>query len=628
LTDSENRIVELERQILIHKRAYYDGEPLISDAEYDALEDKLRALDPENPVLFMVGTPEGGKVQHKPPMLSCQKASDVAEVVKWAENKPLYAGYKIDGLSLSLIYENGKLVQAATRGNGQYGDDVTISVMKIEAIPKTIPQKSRINVRGELFMRLSEFERINSQVSEEEGYSSPRNLAVGTLKQKDPTFLEQRKLDFRPFDVLGLKSSLTTEESSIILEKWGFVPADFKLIKKPNFRSIESLFNNVKNKRDTDLDFEIDGIVFKYNNAIDRENAGQTEHHPKWQIALKFESKGDTTKVLGITWQVGRTGALTPVAELEPVDVAGATIKRATLHNADFLVDLDVAINDTVSVVRSGDVIPRILEVVEKGPNSAKLPVTCPSCGHSLKREGVNIVCTSKVCPERDIQSILHWIRITDIKGLGIESVRKLYELGLVKHYANLYDSKLTEEQLIEILGKNGEKIKANIEATRKIPFHIFLSGLGVSTLGRRMGKLLSENFSSLKELQNASISRLCQIEGISEVTARYIIAGVNDSSLVKRLLANDVKIIYPKKKTKSGIPPTKARMYVTGKIEGMTKAEVKKFVKSKGYEWSESISSNLNLLVLGEKAGGSKVAKAKKLGIEMMTWNEFISTL
>ncbi|MGD2072423.1 MAG: hypothetical protein PVG65_02925, partial [Candidatus Thorarchaeota archaeon] len=339
MTDSDEKIAELERRILLHKRAYYDGEPLISDAEYDALEDELRELNPENPVLFMIGTPEGGKVQHDPPMLSCQKASDVADVAKWADSMQLYAGYKIDGLSLSLIYDDGKLIQAATRGNGQSGDDVTISVMKIGAIPKTIPEKKRINVRGELYMRLSEFERINNQVPDDEKYSSPRNLAVGTLKQKDPAFLEQRQLDFRPFDVLGLDSSLTTEQTSAILGDWGFEPADFKLINKPDSNSIVKFFKEIEAKRESELDFEIDGIVFKYNDPVDRANAGQTEHHPKWQIALKFQSRGDTTKVLGITWQVGRTGILTPVAELEPVELAGATIQRATLHNADFLLD-------------------------------------------------------------------------------------------------------------------------------------------------------------------------------------------------------------------------------------------------------------------------------------------------
>ena len=244
------RIQELEQQILLHKRRYYDGEPIISDAEYDALEEQLRKLDPDNPVLFIVGTPEGGKVTHEIPMRSCQKASDVAEVVKWARNRPLYAGYKLDGLSLSLIYENGRLKQAATRGNGLSGDDVTISVMNVDAIPKTISYTEKVNIRGEIFMPLSEFKRINSELEDEERYSSPRNLAVGTLRQKEPALLKDRRLDFRPFDVLGLDTNLTTEQSADILREWGLILLISRqsrtLRRKRSASSSKTLRTNVK----------------------------------------------------------------------------------------------------------------------------------------------------------------------------------------------------------------------------------------------------------------------------------------------------------------------------------------------------------------------------------------------
>jgi DNA ligase (NAD+) len=622
------RIQELEQQILLHKRRYYDGEPIISDAEYDALEEELRKLDPDNPVLFIVGTPEGGKVTHEIPMLSCQKASDVAEVVKWAKNKPLYAGYKLDGLSLSLVYENGRLKQAATRGNGLSGDDVTISVMNVDAIPKTIPYSEKVNIRGEIFMPLSEFERINNELEDEEKYSSPRNLAVGTLRQKEPALLKERRLDFRPFDVLGLDTNLTTEQISDILREWGFNPADFKAIPHHTKKEISEFFQGIAYKRETELDFEIDGIVFKYDSPKDRAEAGETEHHPKWQIALKFESKGEATKVLGITWQVGRTGALTPVAELEPVEVAGATISRATLHNADFLLAMDVAVGDTVALVRSGDVIPRIISIEEKGPRSASLPDVCPSCNAHLKRIGVNLVCTSENCPDRDHQIIMHWVYSVDIKGLGPESVRKLYDEGLVKEPADLYDSSLTEEKLVELLGSNGEKIKARIEDSRRIAFNVFIAALGIPTVGWRMGKVLASNFESFDELRKATVSQLIQLEGISDVTARNIIAGINEPT-PKLIIDKGVEIVYTTTDTTTPgeiAEGSKGRIYVTGKIEGMTKDEVRKYVESKGYEWSTSISSNLTLLVLGEKPGGSKIEKAEKLGIEMLNWDEFSS--
>ena len=621
------RIRELEQQILLHKRRYYDGEPIISDAEYDALEHELRKLDPENPVLFIVGTPEGGKVRHDVPMLSCQKASDVAEVVRWANGKPLYAGYKMDGLSLSLIYEDGKLKRAATRGNGVSGDDVTISVMNITSIPKLIPNKTRVNVRGELFMPLSEFKRINSELEEGEKYTSPRNLAVGTVRQKEPALLMERKLGFRPFDVLGLDETLTTKQNADILREWGFEPADFKEIPKPTAKEIDEFFQDIASKRETKLDFEIDGIVFKYDRAADRANAGETEHHPKWQIALKFESRGEATEVLGITWQVGRTGALTPVAELKPVEVAGAMISRATLHNADFLMAMDVAVGDIVDLVRSGDVIPRIIDIEKKGPNSATLPAVCPSCNEPLRKDGVNLVCVSDSCPDRDHQTIMHWVRVVDIKGLGPESVRKLYDEGLVKEPSDLYDSNLTEEKLVEVLGSNGQKVKERIETTRQMPFHVFLSALGIPTLGWKMGKVLAQRYSSFEDLQKATVNQLCHLEGISEITARHIVRGVNETTAT-HILSKGIELVFGGKPAQPDLAAggSKGRIYVTGKIEGMTKADVQSYVEAKGYEWSSSITSNLTLLVIGDKPGGSKVAKAEKLGIEMLTWGEFES--
>ncbi|MFX1507459.1 MAG: NAD-dependent DNA ligase LigA, partial [Promethearchaeota archaeon] len=491
-------IKKLANQILYHKKKYYDGEPEISDEAYDALEERLRQIDPNNPVLHIVGSPEGGKITHNSPMLSCQKATTIDEVLKWSKGLDLYIGYKIDGFSLSLIYENGRLVQAATRGNGIMGDDATIPIMKIASIPKVIKVNEKINIRGELFMRISEFNRIIKAEGVE--YSSPRNLAVGTLKQKDLTLLEKRTLDFQAFELLEYEENASLEEYNELLHSWGFNTADFKLLNTPTRNDIESLFQQVQKRRDS-LDFEIDGLIFKYNDAVQRESAGRTEHHPKWMIALKFASQGDISIVRDITWQVGRTGVLTPVAELDPVEVMGAVIKRATLHNAEFLETLDVAKDDTVMVIRSGDVIPKITEVVDKGVNEASFPSICPSCGSTLIRDGVNLVCTGSPCRDRDIQAIRHWIRVTDIEGLGPKNVAKLYDLGLIRHFPDLYDEKLTEGVLVKHLGKNGSKIFRSIKEKRHLPFHIFLSGLGIESLGRGMAKTLVNHFKTLKEL-------------------------------------------------------------------------------------------------------------------------------
>ena len=644
VTNSKRSEIEkLTHQILHHKKRYYDGEPEISDEAYDALEDRLRQLDPENPILHIVGSPEGGKVTHDSPMLSCQKATTTDEVMKWSKGLDVYVGYKIDGFSLSLIYENGWLVQAATRGNGIMGDDATIPVMKIISIPKRIDITNRINVRGELFMRISEFNRIREAEGIE--YSSPRNLAVGTLKQKDLSLLEKRTLEFYAFELLGVEENAPLEKHGDLFDSWGFNSADFKLLKAPTTDEIEILFQNTQKERDS-LDFEIDGLVFKYNDAVQRESAGRTEHHPKWMIALKFPSQGDISTIQEITWQVGRTGVLTPVAELDPVEVMGAVIRRATLHNAEFLEGLNVAKGDTVMVIRSGDVIPKITEIVDKGENEPSLPAICPSCGTELIRDGVNLVCTGTPCRERDIQAVRHWIRVTDIEGLGPKNVAKLYDLGLIRHFADLYDKKLTEGVLVNHLGKNGSKIFLSIQEKKHLPFHIFLAGLGIESLGIGMAKTLAKHFKTIVDLKKASINQLILLEGISDLTANYIHSGLQDPNLGDRVLSKGVKIIYKEKEksftkqrrtggldqfitvgdvaqTASESQETMKTIYVTGKIPRMTKREVENFIAQHGYEWA-SLSKKLDLLVLGEKPGVAKVGKAKKFGLTIKTWDEF----
>ena len=616
----------LENLILFHKRRYYDGEPEISDSEYDSLEDRLREIDPNNPVLFIVGAPAGGNVRHDPPMLSCQKAKSDEKIVSWAENRELMMGYKTDGISLKLVFNNSKLVQAATRGSGILGDDVTLNVLKIDSIPKSIPYKEDIEIRGELYMKISEFNRINESLSEEDKYSNPRNLAAGTIKQKDAKMMEERSLNFMAFDLLRWKEDATIEEKVSTLKSWGFETADFLKIPNPSLEIVSKHFKTVENKRDS-LDFEIDGVVFKYNLALDRESAGVTEHHPKWQIALKFESKGKSTKLLDITWQVGRTSVLTPVAELEPVEVSGAVISRATLHNADFLINLDAQPGDYVYVERSGEVIPKIIKVTSKNSSGKlKLPSQCPSCGAKTEHSGVNLVCTGDSCRDREIQQISSWIRKTGIDGIGGKSLEKLFDTGLVTHYSDLYA--LTEEQLIELLGQNGSKIYTSIQQTKEMPFRVFLAGLGIDSLGRTMGKRLELSFSSLDELVEASIEKLSEVEGISGITANNIQKGIRETERYSNLFKNGLKIIYPEKKItdQQQKETKKMKIYVTGKVEGYTKTQLKELIEAKGIEFGNGVTKTTDYLVIAEKPGEKRQEQARDFGVAMIGWDEFKS--
>jgi len=643
----KGEIVKLAEQILYHKKKYYDGEPEISDEAYDALENRLRELNPDNPVLFIVGTPKGGKITHDSPMLSCQKAIDIDDVLRWSNGNSISIDYKIDGLSLSLTYLNGRFVQATTRGNGLAGDDSTIQVMKIKSIPKEIPISERINIRGELFMPISEFNRVNKE--EPTDYNSPRNLAVGTLKQKNLKLLDNRKLEFCAFELIGYRDNSDLMAKQNILREWGFLTAYLTTIESPTFENITQIFKEVESRR-AKLDFEIDGLILKYNEAKVRDLTGSTEHHPKWMIALKFSSDGEMSVIKKITWQVGRTGVLTPVAEIEPVKIIGAEIRRATLHNAEFLENLNAAPGDTIMVIRSGDVIPKITDIIEKGRNNVELPNQCPSCKSDLSREGVNLVCTGASCREKEIQQIRHWVKTTEIIGLGPKNITKLYNEGLIKHFSDLYAPQLTKSKLIAHLGKNGEKIYQSIKSTRELPLAIFLAGLGIESLGKKMGKVLASKYSSFEELKKTTLQQLIQLEGISEITATNILRGVQNPNLGDELIEKGVKILYRKdfKRKKhapvQGTPlttflqPEKVKkssnsqksigkgkkIYITGKIEGLTKDEAQEYVESLGYEWSSSITRNLDLLVTGEKAGKIKLNKAQELGIKIESWEEF----
>jgi DNA ligase (NAD+) len=651
-----NSVEELAAQILRHKKLYYNGEPIISDAEYDQLEDTLRQLDPDNPVLHLVGTPAGGKVQHSPPMLSSQKATTLAEVTKWANDismGQITAGYKVDGLSLSIIYNNGQLRQGATRGNGQSGDDVTLECMKIQGIPQTIPVTEAVNVRGEVYMTISEFERVNSRLPKADQYSSPRNLAAGTLKQKSLRVLDNRKLQFMAWQLVGHRQDMTNMEQMKLLKSWGFDIADRVLMESPTSEEIDDVFKGFVDERGS-LDFEIDGIIFKYNLASDRDSAGFTEHHPKWSIAWKFQSKGEITTVNAITWQVGRTGVITPVAEVEPVEVAGATIRRATLHNAEMIETLEVAPGDQVSLIRAGDVIPKILEVVEKGDQNYTFPEVCPSCGSLAKRDGVDLRCTGITCRERDIQRINYWIRQTEIKGLGGKSVEKLYDKGLLAHYSDLYA--LSETMLETHLGVNGLKIFEEIEKTRELPFATFLAALGIQNLGPKMGKVLADRYSSYQELKTTNKGELVKLEGVSDLTAAYILEGVNDPETGDKILAHDITLLSPqeqrkkrKKKVSRGLDAWFGdgdeieeedldgvedstfggkKIYVTGSVEGYSKKDLEMELEVRGVIWHKSISSNLDFLVYGANAGQKKLDEADRRGISRLSWAEFNSKL
>lgn len=465
------------------------------------------------------------------------------------------------------------------------------------------------------------------------------------------------------WEVEHFKEENTIQENVSALDKWGFVSSDFKYL-EPDLTTIETFFCSIESQRNK-LDFEIDGIILKYNSAAARKKAGITSKYPKWQCALKFETSSEQTTLKGITWQISRTGTLTPVAELEEVILLGSKVRRATLHNKNYLNELNINIGDILLVEKAGDVIPRVVSVFEKKSSGiAEFPTICPICGSATIEENIELKCSNLNCKGRILKTIHYWIKITDIKGLGPKSIEKLFIKKALRNYSDLYS--LTEGQLTSILGKNGSKIYNNIQQTLTLPFHTFLAALGIDSLGINMSKTLAKNYTSLEELKKTTISELTKIEGISNITAEYILTGINqeeanyqklfDNGLIivdmnesKKIsekskiatkfakkglntyfnLNNDNKRI---KKTQTKDKEKKLEhkniqrpsVLVTGSIENLTRKEVKDLLLENNFEIKSSVSKSLGVLVIGEKAGGSKIKKAESLNIPIMEWAEF----
>lgn len=619
----------LADRILYYKAKYYDGKPEISDSDYDKLEEQLKQLDPENPVLQIVGNGKYGTVKHYFPMLSCNKAKSIEDVVKWSKNnniKDIVVSYKVDGMSLCLIYNRGKLVQALTRGNGEFGEDVTLNVMKIN-VPKVVPFKQRVEIRGELYMKLSDVKKAPDEVT------SPRNYAVGTLRQRNPLELEKRILSFKAFEMISIlpASQLETNFDHMKeLSSWGFETALFGTstysdsIVLPN--QIINHFETIKEERKK-LDFEIDGIVFRANNILDYSRLGNTSHYPRGMIALKFENQVEETELLDITWQVGRFGTLTPVAELAEVEIAGAKIKRATLHNMSFLEEMGVNIGDIVELERAGDVIPKVVGISEKKNfDDYIIPENCPSCDAAISKRDLFLYCINPMCRDMVVQNLLHWLKALEIKGAGIKNMEKLYDNKVITRVTNFYDSSTFKGNFVSILGKNGSKLFHAIRNKKEIPLHQFLYGLGFDALGRSMSKKLAKQFETFDDIKKITYDQFLEMDGIAEITADKLFSNIQPSAFDKFLNRHGYTIINENFQEK--VITMKGKVYVTGSVPNMKKKEVEEFIKSKGFDWSSSVSKKLTYLVTGDKAGQAKLTKAEKIGVTVISWEEFLKVI
>jgi len=650
--EAKKQITKLRDEINFHNYKYYvENNPVISDHEYDMLLKKLETLETQFPDLITPDSPTqriGGEplkgfktVEHKIAMLSLNNAYSYDELREFDErikknidDVEYVCEPKIDGVSIALIYENGVFVRGATRGDGQKGDDVTANLKTIRSIPLRLQGSELQNteVRGEVYFPVSSFKKFNKQQEKkgEQVFANPRNAAAGSLRQLDPRIVATRPLDTFLYYITHSDKDFKTQEKSLeILCKGGFrVNPLIKIVR--NIDEAITYCKDLEVKRET-LDYEIDGVVLKANSFSQQKELGSTIKHPRWAIAFKFTAKQATTRLNDIVIQVGRTGTLTPVAILEPVQVGGVTVSRATLHNFDELKRKDIRIGDIVLVERSGDVIPQVVKsIIEKRKGDEKvraIPRKCPVCGSDVARtlDEVAVRCPNKQCPARLKWRIEYFASrdSMDIDHLGGKTIDKLIEKGFVDTIADLYS--LKKEDLLTLEGfkdKSVTNLLESIEKSKQQGLARLIYGLGIRHVGKYAAQLLASHYHSIDELAKKTAEDLTQIHGLGEKTAEAIatfFATEENIELIHKL--KDIGIRT--KETKKEGHLVGKKFVFTGGLESLPRPDASDLVMKNGGMVSSAIGKDIDYVVVGTDPG-SKYEKAKKLGLVIIDESEF----
>lgn len=662
----KNKIASLRQNINTHNRNYYTLDaPTITDAEYDRLINSLRELEHQYPEYITANSPTqsvGGpvleafkKVQHELPMLSLGNVYSETELEEFVErihkrlddDQPIdfCIEPKLDGLAISLLYEQGKLVQAATRGDGAVGEDVTFNVKTIKNIPHTLQGTSipqRLEVRGEVVMPIAEFNAYNktAHAADQKGFVNPRNAAAGSLRQLDSNITAQRPLAFYCYGIGIIEDGDLADSHYQRLQKlksWG-LPLTSEVMLKQGAQACFESYLQLQAKRD-ELPYEIDGIVYKVDDISIQEQLGFVARAPRWATAHKFPAQEEQTRLLDVEFQVGRTGAITPVADLQPVFVGGVTVSRASLHNADEIDRLDIKIGDTVVIRRAADVIPQIIKALPdpSAPGQEIIfPTTCPVCDSEIERtEGEAIArCTGGLfCAAQRKEAIKYFAsrKAMNIDGLGEKVVEQLVEEQLINNPADLF--MLKAEQLIPLermADKKANKLINAIEQCKHTTLAKFILALGIREVGDATAKNLAEHFLTLDAIQNASIEDLEQVDDVGEIVAQHIVAffrQLHNQEVIQALLAAGIAWPeIPAKEQRS--QPLAGKTYVlTGTLINTSRNEAKQALQALGAKVSGSVSKKTDYVVAGE-AAGSKLTKAQELGITILTEEELISLL
>ncbi|WP_064605711.1 NAD-dependent DNA ligase LigA [Streptobacillus moniliformis] len=650
---------KLIKDIQIFNHHYYNlDESLISDQEYDELLKKVELLEKEFPELKLENSPTeiiGGKssdkfkkVRHKKSMLSLAntysmedlKAFDQRVKKEVGSNVEYILELKLDGLSISLIYEKGRLIQAITRGDGSVGEDVTENVIQISSIPKILKDEIDLEVRGEIVLPLKEFERINREREEngETVFANPRNVASGTIRQLDYSIVKDRNLDcYLYYLVDSEKYGLNTQLESIeYIKKLGFKTTGV-FVKCSKIEDLEKEIEYWDNNRKK-LEYETDGLVIKVNEYYLHNLLGYTAKSPRWAMAYKFKAEQKETKMLDISFQVGRTGVITPVAELEPVHISGSVVRRASLHNIDEIKRLGLKIGDIVIVEKAAEIIPQVVKVLleKRSGNEKEIEIIdkCPSCNNTIfKEEGqVALKCKNPNCVEKLKRKIEYFVSrdALNIQGFGNKLVDKFVDLGYIRSIIDIFKLKNHKEELINLdkMGtKSIEKLLDNIDKAKDIGFEKLFYSLGIEYVGKTTSKLVVSHFGSIENIINASLEELILIEGIGEKVSLSIYNYFKDNENIS--LINEIKNIgfdlsFEKEQILNNNFITNKKFLATGKFVNYSREEIKKVIEKNGGIYLSSVNKNLDYLIIGEKAG-SKLEKAEKLGVRIITEEEFL---
>jgi DNA ligase (NAD+) len=649
--DVRGRIEDLREQVRYHNRRYHvEDAPEISDAEYDALYKELEALEGEHPELVTPDSPTqrvGGEpiegfeeIRHSVPMLSLANARKVEDLREWdarvrrllgEDETPRYVTeLKIDGLAVSLRYENGRLVRGATRGNGVVGEDVSAQLRTIRSIPDRLDDDPPevLEPRGEAYIPLADFEKLNRQLEEEskKTYANPRNLAAGSIRQLDPRMTAQRPLTILLYGV-GEGGEIFESHSAMLaaLKRYGLRVNPYEI-----HEDIDSVIEECEQwaKKRESVGYQIDGVVVKVDSREQQLALGSVARSPRWAIAYKFEPLAGRTQLLDIHVKVGRTGALTPQAVLEPVNVGGVVISRATLHNEDYVKEKGILIGDTVVVERAGDVIPQVVKAVTEerdGDEYAfEMPKYCPVCGEPVSRpEGEAVTrCVNARCPAQALEHIIHWSSKSamDIDGLGEKLATRLFDLGLIRDVADVYD--LKAEQLVPLEGfgeKSAENLIQAIQKSKDQPFSRVLYALGIRHVGAVTASLIATRFGGEDLMRGTDVERLTEIDGVGEVVARAVVEYFDledNRDLVRRLMERGLDFEREEDGTSDG-PLSGKRVVITGTLD-LPRSHYVERLEAAGGTFTSSVSKNTDYVLAGEEAG-SKLERARELGVPVL---------